>query len=58
MIKQMKKHIQLHMHYNPTFECIVRIDVCRQVNAYRNSVTLKCWKVMNLQVVYFFFKVL
>lgn len=48
-----EKHVQLHMHYSPIFVCVVGIYVYTSVNVYKNSVS--CWKVMNLQVVYFFF---
>lgn len=35
--------------------CVVGIYMYTSVNVYKNSVSICCWKVMNLQVVYFFF---
>lgn len=51
--------MRLDLHYYPIFVCAVCIDVCRRVNGYQNSVSIKyCWQVMKLQVVYFLFSCL
>lgn len=50
----MKRYIQLYMHYNPIFVFDRCMNLYGHVNLYKNSVSEKCWKVVILQVVYFF----
>lgn len=51
--KAIEKAHAAFMHYSPIFECVLCIYVCGHVNTYRNSFIMKCWKGMNLHMIYF-----